>query len=113
MTTLEIVTQMHEMGASRTSATQMLKAQGIKVFDEELDEVYGEKSAAKADWEERVRRLRQLTKGDFTQKQMAEICVSEGLFGGMASAKQCMPYINMAVEWAAQEVAEQEVAEQE
>lgn len=108
MNTLEIVTQMHEMGASRTSATQMLKAQGIKNFDAELTEVYGEKTAAKADWEERVRRLRELVKTDLTQKQMAQVCVDEGLFGGMASAKQCMPYINMAQEWAKQEVASYE-----
>ena len=108
MNTLDTIKMMKEMNASRTSAIQMLKAQGIKDFDDELNEVYGEAQAKKADWEERVTRLRELVRENkYTQKQMAEICVNEGLFGGMASAKQCMPYINMAIEWANQEKAAQ------
>lgn len=108
MNTLDLVMQMKDMGASRTSAVQMLKKQGIEHFELSISEVYGEATAKKADWEERVARLRELVRENkYTQKQMAEICVDEGLFGGMASAKQCMPYINMAIEWANQEKAAQ------
>ena len=66
--------------------------------------VYGEVKVTKCDWPSRVQRLRELVAdGSHTQKEMAQILVDEGLFGGMASAKQCMPYITMAIEWSHQE----------
>ena len=102
-------TTLQEMDVTRSAAKAALKknTDDMKLIEEVLTDVYGEAVVAKCDWEARVKRLRELVTEGHTQKQMAEIVVKEGLFGGMATAKQCMPYIKMAQEWAAQEVEAQ------
>lgn len=106
-TIVELAQSMKGLEVTRSGAMAALKKKNYAIEDinEALTEVYGEKVVAKCDWEARVRRLRELVEMGFTQKEMAEMVVAEGLFGGMATAKQCMPYIKMAQEWAAQEVA--------
>ncbi len=99
---------MKNLEVTRSAAKSALKKKNYSDEDisDALIEVYGEAVMAKCDWEARVRRLRELVIEGYTQKEMAEMVVAEDLFGGMATAKQCMPYIKMAQEWAKQEVEE-------
>lgn len=104
---IDLANDLKGLGVNRSASIVALKKKGYnqETIDEAIDTVFGAKvDRSKADWTSRVARLRELVAADkYTQAQMAEICVKEGLFGGMASAKQCMPYINMAIEWAEQE----------
>lgn len=106
-TVKELAQQLQDLGVNKSSAIVALKKKGykIEVIDEAITEIYGETSGRiKADWVARVKRMRELNSyNKFTQKQIAEILVNEGLFGGLASANQCVIYIGMAQEWARQE----------
>jgi len=104
-TIVELAQTIFDSGVSKSACKLALKKKGYNKEDinEATDSVYGETKEAKCDWTARVARLRELVTQNKTQKEMAQICVDEELFGGMASAKQCMPYIKMAQEWAKQE----------
>ncbi len=105
-TAYETAQELKNLGVNRSSAIVALKKQRFEKDDIELaiDDIYETTDRAKADWSARVLRIRQLVaENKYTQKQIAEIVVAEGLFGGLASAKQCMPYIVFAQEWSRQE----------
>jgi len=113
---LGLTNQLFDLEVNRQGAISSLKKKFMtsndvdeaKIILDEIDQaiisIYGEPTKGKADWEARVLRLRELVKEDKSQKDMAIIVVAEGLFGGMATAKQCMPYIKMAQEWSKQEM---------
>jgi len=108
-TIIELTESMQELGVSKSAAKLALKKRNYSANDiaEATDTVYGITRVAKCDWEARVLRMRELIKEGHTQKVMAQMLVKEDLFGGMATAKQCMPYIKMAQEWARQEWADE------
>ena len=104
-TIIELTESMQELDVSKSAAKLALKKRNYNANDiiEATDQVYGITRVAKCDWTARVARMRELIKEGHTQKVMAQMLVKEDLFGGMATAKQCMPYIKMAQEWARQE----------
>ena len=104
-TIVELTQSMFDLEVSRSACKLALKKKQYNKedIDEATDSIYGETKESKCDWTVRVARLRELVTQGKTQKEMAQICVDEELFGGMASAKQCMPYIKMAQEWSFQE----------
>lgn len=108
-TALNSAKSMHNLKITRTAARAALQKRDYTAeeINTALIEVYGEVKKSRADWSQRVQKMRQLVKeSKYTQKEMADILVSEKAFGGKASARQCMPYIAMAQEWVKQELKE-------
>ena len=103
---MDKVESMLYMGASKTSANQMIrKLYKYKSYKELIDEaittVYGDTSTSTVDWGMRVRIIRDnptLTKKDL----IALLVEHEG--GHKASLTQMMGYVEMCKEWARQEL---------
>ena len=108
MTILDKITAMKEMGASKTSANQMIrKSYEYKSYKEEIDtaitEVYGDTSQSLVDWETRVATIR--NNPDLTKKELLALLVEQE-DGHESSLRQMLGYIEMCKEWAKQETGE-------
>jgi len=112
MTTLtevmDKVEDMKAMGASKTSANQMIRKlfeykSFKKLIDEAITTVYGETTTSTVDWEQRVALIRDNI--ELPKKELLAILVQyEG--GREASLRQMLGYIEMCKEWAEQEIAD-------
>ena len=101
------VEEMLSMGASKTSANQMIrKLYEYKSFKELIDkaitDTYGETTTSTVDWETRVSHIRLGLANGATKKEIIESLVEEE-GGHKASLTQMMGYIEMCKEWAKQE----------
>ena len=94
MNIYETVKQYHSMGASKTSANQMIrKAYEYKSYKEEIDaaiqDIYGSGSTSSVDWDTRLMALIENT--NLSKKELVNLLVdSEG--GHLSSINQFMGY---------------------
>jgi len=116
MTTLtevmDKVESMKDMGASKTSANQMIRKlfeyKSFKsLIDEAITTVYGDTTIGTVDWVSRVETIRNMRVLGHTKKDIInQLVEDEG--GHKASITQMMGYIQMCEEWARQEIEEDE-----
>lgn len=111
MTTLQevetAVQAMYDMGASKTSANQMIRKQFAykdykELIDEAIQGIYGDTAAqGTVDWESRVKTMREFK--DLPKKELlAKLVEQEG--GNKASLTQMLGYIKLCEEWTRQEL---------
>ena len=101
----EQVAQLQELGASKTSASQMIKKLFVykdykDMIDEALTVAYGDTSTTTVDWATRVRVIRDNI--DLPKKEILEKLLE--FEDKKASLVQMLGYIEMCKEWARQEL---------